>query len=342
MYEHKKFSRDFRSAAVFGLLPLLTIFLTQLISCQNSLQPFGKLYSITYDGNGNLGGKPPIDSRTWYSSGATATVLDNTGQLTKQNGVFWEWNTARDGSGVTYNAGSSYTFGSANQVLYAFYGIPRTGLGAEWLLNGSLNDTVGTNNGTATSVLGGSQSFTTGRKGVVNEALNLNSPDSSNYAYVSFAPSPLTDISATQSLSVSMWFNPSAASLAGTSLLIETLGLTNPEFNFNLELVTGTLNAGVGQSGVGGVSVPSLVSPTANTWHHAVLVYDGTSFQLSLYLDGSLQGQTTNTFTTATASSAGYVILGFQTTLAYSGLEEQIRIYNRVLSSSEVSMLYNE
>ena len=119
MYEHRKFGRDFRSAAVFGLLLLLTIFLTQLVSCQNSFQPFGKLYSITYDGNGNISGNPPIDSRTWYSSDSTATILDNTGQLTKPNSLFSGWNTARDGSGTAFAPGSSYTVGSSSLALYS-------------------------------------------------------------------------------------------------------------------------------------------------------------------------------------------------------------------------------
>ncbi|HBX24233.1 MAG TPA: hypothetical protein DEF34_11480, partial [Desulfotomaculum sp.] len=49
-------------------------------------------YTVTYDGNGNTSGSVPVDSNT-YITGATVTVLGNTGNLVKTGYTFAGWNT---------------------------------------------------------------------------------------------------------------------------------------------------------------------------------------------------------------------------------------------------------
>ena len=75
-------------------------------------------YTVTYNGNGNTGGIAPTDSNT-YLSGATVTVLGNTGALVRTGYTFAGWNTAANGSGTNYNAGETFIMGSANVTLYA-------------------------------------------------------------------------------------------------------------------------------------------------------------------------------------------------------------------------------
>lgn len=74
-------------------------------------------YTVTYDGNGAESGTVPTDSNT-YSSGASVTVLDNTGSLAKDGYTFAGWNTAADGTGTAYAAGDTMTI-SADITLYA-------------------------------------------------------------------------------------------------------------------------------------------------------------------------------------------------------------------------------
>ena len=78
----------------------------------------GTTYTVTYDGNGNTGGSAPVDSYD-YLSGATVTVLGNTGSLVKTGSTFDGWNTADDGSGTSYVASDTFTMGSENLTLYA-------------------------------------------------------------------------------------------------------------------------------------------------------------------------------------------------------------------------------
>ncbi len=74
-------------------------------------------YTVTYDGNGNTAGAVPTDA-TVYGKDAAATVLGNSGGLSKDGYTFACWNTAADGSGTDYGAGNTFTI-SSNTTLYA-------------------------------------------------------------------------------------------------------------------------------------------------------------------------------------------------------------------------------
>jgi uncharacterized repeat protein (TIGR02543 family) len=78
-------------------------------------------YTITYNGNGNLEGDVPVDS-TRYLSGATITVLGNTGDMTKTGYAFAGWNTEANGSGISHAVASTFILGSASVTLYAKWG----------------------------------------------------------------------------------------------------------------------------------------------------------------------------------------------------------------------------
>jgi uncharacterized repeat protein (TIGR02543 family) len=75
-------------------------------------------YSVTYDGNGATGGAVPVDSNK-YASGATVTVLGNSGSLVNAGYTFSGWNTLANGAGTAYAAGATFAMGSNNVVLYA-------------------------------------------------------------------------------------------------------------------------------------------------------------------------------------------------------------------------------
>ena len=77
-------------------------------------------YTLAYDGNGAEGGSPPADS-TEYQAGDTATVLGNSGGLTKADHTFSDWNTNADGSGTTFVEGAQLTMPERGVTLYAFW-----------------------------------------------------------------------------------------------------------------------------------------------------------------------------------------------------------------------------
>lgn len=75
-------------------------------------------YTVTYNGNGNTGGNPPIDDLL-YQENATVTVKYNTNSLVKTGYIFTGWSTSADGSGSFYIPDESFPIGSVNMVLYA-------------------------------------------------------------------------------------------------------------------------------------------------------------------------------------------------------------------------------
>jgi uncharacterized repeat protein (TIGR02543 family) len=73
--------------------------------------------ALTYDGNGNTGGTPPVDPNSPYNYNASVTVL-GPGSLVRTGYTFTHWNTAADGSGTSYNPGQMFNI-TANTTLFA-------------------------------------------------------------------------------------------------------------------------------------------------------------------------------------------------------------------------------
>jgi uncharacterized repeat protein (TIGR02543 family) len=78
----------------------------------------GTSYTVLYNGNGNTGGSAPVDGASPYTSGATVTVLNNTGSLVRTGYSFSGWNTQAGGGGTSYSPDNTFTIG-ANTTLYA-------------------------------------------------------------------------------------------------------------------------------------------------------------------------------------------------------------------------------
>ena len=76
--------------------------------------PVVQTYTVTYADGGAESGNVPTDSNSPYNSGATVTVLGNTGNLTKDGYTFAGWS---DGS-TTYQAGGTFTI-NGNTTLTA-------------------------------------------------------------------------------------------------------------------------------------------------------------------------------------------------------------------------------
>jgi len=82
------------------------------------------IFTVTYNGNNNKAGTVPVDPASPYESGATVTVLGNTGDLARINDMgtsyrFTGWNTKADGSGTDQAEGSTFTMGAFPVTLYA-------------------------------------------------------------------------------------------------------------------------------------------------------------------------------------------------------------------------------
>ncbi len=111
----KKHSR-FRGTTVL----LITLLAALASGCPDGTtnSPVRETYTVSYDGNGAVTGSVPVDTAL-YGEGDSVTVLDNTGNLGKTDFSFTGWNTAADGSGTAYSAGSTFAMEAADTTLYA-------------------------------------------------------------------------------------------------------------------------------------------------------------------------------------------------------------------------------
>lgn len=139
-------------------------------------------------------------------------------------------------------------------------------------------------------------------------------------------------------MSASAWVNPSAPTNNWGVILNRWIsgalsyhlsmgdGTTNNKLTIYIDTVTG---------GPKSLSMPGTLS--LGTWHHVAFTYDGSN--LNLYVDGALSATTTHT-----GNIRGTVVdtkVGAQSgnLYHYKGIMDNVRIYDRALSGSEIANL---
>jgi uncharacterized repeat protein (TIGR02543 family) len=77
-------------------------------------------YTVTYDSNGTLTSGSAPTAVTGLAMGGTVSALAGAGSMARTGYEFEGWNTAADGSGISYNAGDAY-FVTGSVTLYAVW-----------------------------------------------------------------------------------------------------------------------------------------------------------------------------------------------------------------------------
>ncbi len=103
---------------------------------------------------------------------------------------------------------------------------------------------------------------------------------------------------------------------------------SNDGFGIYFSNTTGRIHF---RKGISGAEILSTQQFNLTQWKHIVVVHDGT--KTSLYVDGVLNGASNNPLNTVANS---LFILG-----GYKGLMDDLRIYNKALTLSEIELLYN-
>ncbi|MFH1187102.1 MAG: DUF2341 domain-containing protein [Candidatus Levyibacteriota bacterium] len=143
----------------------------------------------------------------------------------------------------------------------------------------------------------------------------------------------------TADFTISGWVKH-AVSLGGIHRGIYTKGSSGTgtgEFSFYIASDTNKLRLIVdgGSSFVDGTKTLN-----DNTWHHVIVERNGNT--VNLYVDGQLDKTQSNFFTGLNFNSASAVKIGLRDgSRFFDGKIDEVRVYNRALSSGEVSALYN-
>jgi hypothetical protein len=200
------------------------------------------------------------------------------------------------------------------------------GLVAYYPFTGNANDASG--NGNDGTVYGAA--LTTNRFGIPNSAYYFNG--TSDYIKTLEA---LPDM---QSASVSFWISlPKLPHRVGDYVFMD--GDATGGSDFFVTLWSNNI-AFMTKDGVN--LIGSLPPPFTNTWFHVVAVADNNTQELKIWLNGQLN---------STSTSLGNANVGFHTQLYigcravyvdnfFNGAIDDLRIYNRALSNSEVQQLY--
>ncbi len=198
----------------------------------------------------------------------------------------------------------------------------REGLVALWPGEGNANDIVGTNNGTLVNGAG----FATG---IVGQAFSFDGT-----SYVTIPGSPLLD-TLVSNITVETWIKANQLTANSNWKGIVTKG----NASWRLQGMSGTKTV---HWAVDGVSNPWLAG-TRNVndgqWHHVAGVYDG--MNMYLYVDGTLDVSQAGTGTIAQNSYPVHIGGNAEASgLLFNGLIDEVSIYNRALTASEIQADY--
>lgn len=210
---------------------------------------------------------------------------------------------------------------------------------AAYTFDGNVNDLGGNYNGTANSI-----TYTTGQYG---QAASFNG--SSSYVSLSNAS---TMLGTPSGQTISFWANHNtvpSSGYSGMTLLAANNGVSP---NWQITLYNAKLACDYFQSGsIYRQRASQTTTISANTWYHFVVTFDSSDANITqLYVNGQLE-TTTNT-TSGGTYSGGINNPSFPITIGYrpaygntwymDGEIDQVRIFNKELSQTEITTLYNE
>ncbi len=132
--------------------------------------------------------------------------------------------------------------------------------------------------------------------------------------------------------SISAWVKPNGTQTDGAGVLSDSDG---SDINYRLAWNGGTttLFGGI-YSGAAWHNTPNSPALSTSSWSHVVFTFDGTS--LTLFVNATRIGSTTWSGTPGHGST---LYLGRYSNIYYDGYLDEVRIYNRALSASEVAQL---
>ena len=224
--------------------------------------------------------------------------------------------------------------------------VPTTnGLAGYWKLDEGSGTSVADSSGNAnTGTVGTGGTLTTG--GYYNGAVSFAGGSNNNVAVPDIAA---LDFSGSWTLSA--WVNSSTLPGSAINAMIVQRNTSASKTAFELMLDHHQSCSSSGQSwrvsfqDSGGTQNKACFAATVNTgtWYHVVGVWDASSSNLMVYLNGSLVvTQNTGASVPVTSSGSGLKV-GSDSggTSRWNGMIDDVRLYNRALSAAEITTLYN-
>jgi hypothetical protein len=198
---------------------------------------------------------------------------------------------------------------------------PPSGLVGWWRGEGDATDSAGSNNGT---IHGG----VTFAAGMVGPAFSLNGVD----GWIEIPDDPSLNFSPTSPMSIELWAFPVVQ-----QSIAHFVGKRDPSCGSSFEYQLGVdPNAGLFFNGSSGGGVFTGQQLPLNTWTHLAATFDGNNF--TFYTNGVLAGSGTGTLGPANNDSLAIGTSGGCP--FFQGLIDEMSLYNRALSQTEIQSIY--
>jgi len=203
------------------------------------------------------------------------------------------------------------------------------GLVAYYTADNTPNDATG--NGNDGTLINGATYGT----GIINQGFSLDGVND----YVNFTGS----LGITNDFSISLWVNPTI--LSGIKPCMQSLN-SRTFANGSLNILFNTNKVVYQMKGTDGIfnNQTSIITFTQGNWYNIIISYNDTAKKADMYINGVKDASSqTNTFSSCNALDLnnGFDFGMRQTSVFLSGYQDEIALWNRQLTASEVTELYN-
>jgi hypothetical protein len=167
--------------------------------------------------------------------------------------------------------------------------------------------------------------------------------ESTNSESLSIDDAAQTGLDLTGDFTFSLWVNFESHNYFG---LISKYASAGDKRAYNLETVITAgaiyrLNLAISSDGVTPVEKYVAFAPNLATWYHIAVVYDASAGTADFYINGTAQTQQTGLPTSIYNNDQKFNIGSHNGGQYMDGLIDEVGIWNRTLSSSEITSLYN-
>lgn len=244
----------------------------------------------------------------------TVSYVDNT----VSSGVKYYYGVTAIGDGSTTSNSPEDTVSCQTQTQSS--PIPEDALLFRYKFKGNVADSSGNSN----HLTNYQSTLTTDRFGTTNRAYNMN-----NQQYIYNTSNMTNPQSAGQAYTLSFWVKHNNAQPASAQLWYMGTGSIAIKFYNNQFIYVDATHS------FSSYDASSFLSNTS-TWQHLLITFSGTS--ATLYINGASVG--TISVNTA-AVSGGFAFSAYASNTGYQGQISDVRIYSRVLNSTEIAAIYN-
>ena len=153
-----------------------------------------------------------------------------------------------------------------------------------------------------------------------------------------------TGLDITGDITIEFWWKPETSS-AFTWLLGKYL-ISGNQRSYGIYYNSGSLHFSISDDGTGvGGHITDLGeswTPSDGTWYHITITYDASAGQAITYIDGSYIGDNTGYINSIFNGSSDLIIGGANGSGNVDGLMDDVRIWNDVRTSTEISDNYQQ